>query len=133
MWWRQKDISVQIPDIIGEHGQSLAHPLHWLVRVSFLVAKVTRILFDEQDPAQTRAMMLEPQEQLNALYLSFPPELRFETSTFRAYAAVQQGGAFTQLHVSDHMASLTIAMAPLVSSLSNLAHPARSSLHINLH
>jgi hypothetical protein len=103
MWWREStEVSVHLPPIKGDQGQLLANPLHWMVRVFTLVAKVTRVLFQHnQDPKEARSMMLKPQEALNALYVSFPEELRFETSTFKAYAAVQQGGAFTQLHVSD--------------------------------
>lgn len=77
-----------------------------------LVSRVTRTLLADPSIASSDAMaagaagsggkdqLADVQRELNAFNTALPPQLRFETVSFRMYAEVGQGAAFALMHVS---------------------------------
>lgn len=61
---------------------------------------MTTILATAHTDASREAELLAMQTRLSDFFMRTPPELRFETATFQAYAAKDLGGAFVLLHVS---------------------------------
>lgn len=92
--------------IPGEAGQPVPDPLQYLIRVLGLAAHLTRI-FLNHELGGIQELIERAQGDLSEFHTSLPPELKFETSRFRSYAAIAQGGAFVLLHVSFTYSSLT--------------------------
>ncbi len=77
-----------------------------------LVSRVTRTLLADPSIASSDAtaagaagsggknQLADVQRELNAFNTALPPQLRFETVSFRMYAEVGQGAAFALMHVS---------------------------------
>ena len=123
--------------IIGSTGQPVPDPLQYLIRVLGLASHLTRI-FINQEVERKNELIEQAQADLSDFYTSLPLELRFETSSFRSYAAMSQGGAFVLLHVchishsnaflmildDEHSSGITLAS----SSLTNLRLPCPTRL-----
>lgn len=86
----------------SEDGQLLPDPYEYLVKISALVVRVSRIFLmpAEED---TQSHFMQAQAALNEFHMTLPSELKFDTATFRSYAAINLGGAFVLLHVWFHV------------------------------
>lgn len=89
------------PLYFGPSRIAYAHPYPYLVTIFALANKMTSIFVNRAAHSVDLSLALETtQTQLNEYHNKLPPELRFETATFQAYASLGQGGAFVLLHVS---------------------------------
>lgn len=84
--------------ITGLAGQPVPDPLLYLIRVLGLASHLTRIFLNQEVEGKNQ-LIEQAQADLSDFYTSLPSELKFETSNFRSYAAISQGGALVLLHV----------------------------------
>ena len=92
--------STDIPHFPPLANSGLPDPFHHLIKIFDIAYQVTQVLV-RPDVANAADLLEKAQSDLNEFNSSLPAELRFETSTFRNYAAISQGGAFVLIHVSD--------------------------------
>ena len=91
--------STDIPHFPPLANSGLPDPFHHLIKIFAIAYQVTQVLV-RPDVANAADLLEKAQSDLNEFNSSLPAELRFETSTFRNYAAISQGGAFVLIHVS---------------------------------
>jgi hypothetical protein len=91
--------SSDIPNFPPLAGSGLPDPFHYLIKIFAIAYQVTQVLV-RPDVIDAADLLEKAQSDLNEFNSSLPAELRFETSTFRNYAAISQGGAFVLIHVS---------------------------------
>jgi hypothetical protein len=91
--------STDIPHFPPLAGSGLPDPFHYLIKIFAIAYQVTQVLV-RPDVINAGELLERAQGDLNEFNSSLPSELRFETSTFRNYAAISQGGAFVLIHVS---------------------------------
>lgn len=91
--------STDIPHFPSLPGSGLPDPFHYLIKIFAIAYQVTQVLV-RPDVFNAGELLEKAQGDLNEFNSSLPSELRFETSTFRNYAAISQGGAFVLIHVS---------------------------------
>lgn len=80
----------------------MTDPFHYMIKIFAIAYRVTQVLV-KPDVVNAGDLLERAQSDLNEFNNSLPPELRFETSTFRNYAAIGQGGAFVMIHVSGSL------------------------------
>lgn len=78
----------------------MTDPFHYLIKIFAIAYRVTQVLV-RPDVKNAGELLERAQSDLNEFNASLPAELKFETSTFRNYAAISQGGAFVLIHVSQ--------------------------------
>ena len=91
--------TTDIPHFSPFHDTALPDPFHYLIKIFAIAYQVTQVLV-RPDVINAADLLEKAQSDLNEFNSSLPAELRFETSTFRNYAAISQGGAFVLIHVS---------------------------------
>ena len=91
--------STDIPHFPPLPGSGLPDPFHYLIKIFAIAYQVTQVLV-RPDVFNAGELLEKAQGDLNEFNSSLPSDLRFETSTFRNYAAICQGGAFVLIHVS---------------------------------
>lgn len=91
--------STDIPHFPPLPGSGLPDPFHYLIKIFAIAYQVTQVLV-RPDVFNAGELLEKAQGDLNEFNSSLPSELRFETSTFRNYAAISQGAAFVLIHVS---------------------------------
>jgi hypothetical protein len=77
----------------------MTDPFHYLIKIFAIAYRVTQVLV-RPDVKNASELLERAQSDLNEFNTTLPLELKFETSTFRNYAAISQGGAFVLIHVS---------------------------------
>jgi hypothetical protein len=80
----------------------MTDPFHYMIKIFAIAYQVTQVLV-KPDLSNAGDLLEKAQSDLNEFNTSLPSELRFETSTFRNYAAIAQGGAFVMIHVSLYL------------------------------
>jgi hypothetical protein len=107
--------STSVPHFPPLAASGMTDPFHYMIKIFAIAYRVTQVLV-RPDVVDAGELLEKAQSDLNEFNTSLPPELRFETSTFRNYAAIAQGGAFVMIHVSVYFSlyancSLTTALA----------------------
>ena len=88
-----------IPHLPPLAGTGMIDPFHYVIKVFAIAYRVTQVLV-KPDVVDATEMLERAQSDLNEFNTTLPLELKFETLTFRNYAAIGQGGAFVLIHVS---------------------------------
>lgn len=90
--------STDIPHFPPLESNGMTDPFHYLIRIFAIAYRVTQVLVkpDVKDAGQ---LLERAQSDLNEFNTTLPLDLTFDTSTFRNYAAISQGGAFVLIHV----------------------------------
>lgn len=91
--------STDIPHFPPLESTGMIDPFHYLIKIFAIAYRVTQVLV-RPDVKNAGELLERAQSDLNEFNTTLPAELKFETSTFRNYAAISQGGAFVLIHVS---------------------------------
>jgi hypothetical protein len=94
--------STSVPHFPPLSGSGMTDPFHHMIKIFAIAYQVTQVLV-KPDLSNAGDLLEKTQSDLNEFNTSLPSELRFETSTFRNYAAIAQGGAFVMIHVSLYL------------------------------
>lgn len=88
----------------------MTDPFPYLIKIFAIAYRVTQVLV-KPDLVDAGELLERAQSDLNAFNATLPSELAFETSSFRSYATISQGGAFVLIHVRNSLLPLQIRAA----------------------